>query len=188
MPGFVFILVTYHFHTRCLTSLVARLTLIVRMRGSSREAIVGFSRKIEADSDWSVIVCHKCLKSNAHLIGSFLRRCTISTDMIKAWELVQLHPLILRCSLCQIPFWELYCCCLLIWMHISKWMCLNLKAKQVLGQAAFRQRSRAHFTPRIWGSGDHWGPTLQVNLARGRKYVKVCPLLRCKYLELFSVQ
>lgn len=46
MPGFVFILVTYHFHTRCLTSLVARLTLIMRMRGSSREAIVGFSRKM----------------------------------------------------------------------------------------------------------------------------------------------
>lgn len=48
MPGFVFILVTYHFHTRCLTSLVARLSLIVRLRGSSRAAIVGFSGKMRS--------------------------------------------------------------------------------------------------------------------------------------------
>lgn len=33
--GFVFILVTYHFHTRCLTSLGSRLSFLVRMRGSS---------------------------------------------------------------------------------------------------------------------------------------------------------
>lgn len=33
--GFVFILVTYHFHTRCLTSLGSRLSFPVRMRGSS---------------------------------------------------------------------------------------------------------------------------------------------------------
>lgn len=48
MPGFVFILVTYHFHTRCLTSLVARLTLILRMRGSSRAAVVDFSGKMRS--------------------------------------------------------------------------------------------------------------------------------------------
>lgn len=45
MPGFVFILVTYHFYTRCLTSLVARLPLIVRMRQSSRTAIRGFKQQ-----------------------------------------------------------------------------------------------------------------------------------------------
>lgn len=45
VPGFVFILVTYHFHTRCLTSLVARLSFIVRMR-QSQMAITGFGRNM----------------------------------------------------------------------------------------------------------------------------------------------
>lgn len=45
VPGFVFILVTYHFHTRCLTSLVARLSFILRMR-KSQMAITGFCRKM----------------------------------------------------------------------------------------------------------------------------------------------
>lgn len=45
MPWFLFILVTYHFHTRCLTSLVARLSFIMRMRGSSRAAIVASAER-----------------------------------------------------------------------------------------------------------------------------------------------
>lgn len=46
VPGFVFILVTYHFHTRCMTSLGTRLSLLMRLRGSSRTPNAGFLRKI----------------------------------------------------------------------------------------------------------------------------------------------
>lgn len=59
VPGFVFILVTYHFHTRCLTSLGTRLSLLVRLRGSSRTANAGFIRKMRMGAT-AVVICLIC--------------------------------------------------------------------------------------------------------------------------------